>query len=45
MNFEEDWEEDEVDEICSRVGCDDCPEEICGDYCAVICEEWEEEVE
>ena len=39
--------EDEVDEICRRVTCEDCPSEICGDFCEILCEEQdlEEEVE
>ncbi|AAS89083.1 hypothetical protein A53 [Sulfolobus turreted icosahedral virus 1] len=44
MKVEEDWEEvdeieEEVDEICSRVTCEDCVAEICGDLCEILCEE------
>ena len=49
--MEEDWEEeldniqDEIDEICSRATCcEDCPWEVCGDLCEIICEDEEEEL-
>jgi recombinational DNA repair protein RecR len=51
VKVEEDWEEeldniqDEIDEICSRVtSCEDCPWEVCGDLCEIICEDEEEEL-
>jgi len=38
--------EKEADEICSKVtSCEDCPSEVCGDWCEILCEEEEEELE
>ncbi len=54
--MEEDWEEEdeeeiekreeEADAICRKVtSCEDCPWEVCGDWCEILCEEEEEELE
>ena len=38
--------EEEADEICRKVtSCEDCPWEVCGDWCEILCEEEEEEME
>jgi len=53
MDLYEEEDEEEIekiekkaDNICKKVtSCEDCPWEVCGDLCQIICDDEEEELE